>query len=119
MRRFLHALALSTLLTTPAFAIIGTTHCANATGTIQRREQEIWGANIIDWTHEGRSVDEGSVKIVSDSGQVIEDLVRTGAEIGDERTRTQVLKVVLMLDTGAPIEDYLICKTVEYPNVFD
>jgi hypothetical protein len=119
MCRFLHALALSSLVTSPAFAIIGTTHCANATGTIQRREQEIWGANIIDWTYEGRPVDESSVKVVSDSARIIEHLVRTDAELGDENTKTEVVKVVLLLETRAPIEDYLICKTVEYPNVFD
>jgi hypothetical protein len=69
MKKWLFLSTAFWFLGTSAFASIGTTQCESDDGTLVRSEQEIWGANPVTWTHNGKIVQahfiEGTRKVLS------------------------------------------------------
>lgn len=101
----------------PAFAAMGTLNCANGDGSLRRTEQEVWGANVVEWTYQGKKIDQSQISAVGDP-VVINEEVRFNQEFGEERVLENVQKIQLTLgDEG--VSTFVLCYSLTYPNAYD
>ena len=99
---------------------IGTTLCSNAEGTIKRVEQEIWGANPVHWSIYGEEFSQQDVTIDKDTVKILSTEVTFDSPLGEKRVETSVMKVMFPQEGGSESgSDFVICKSVEYPNAID
>lgn len=112
---------LATMLTLgsgSAFAI-GTTDCASSDGQTRRTEQEVWGANQVNWFFHGEIIPADKVELEASAQMVVSDIVTRDEELGQKRQLTTVEQAAITLGDGQTKTEYVICKTIEYPDVYD
>lgn len=105
-------------MASPVFAI-GTTDCASGDGQTRRTEWEVWGANPIKWEYRGELVPAHKVKLEPTATVIVSDVVTQHPDLGEEHRLTTVELAVLTLADGRTVTEYVLCKTIEYPNVLD
>lgn len=98
---------------------IGTTNCMSGDGQVKRTEQEVWGANIVTWEFHGQTLPDEKVKLQPGEQVVLTDAITQDPNMGETRTLTTVEQAVFKLSDGSEPAEFVICKTVEYPNVLD
>lgn len=105
-------------LSTSALAI-GTTECASGDGQLRRTEEEIWGANLVAWEYRGERLPDANIKLDAAATVVISDVSTQHPEWGKEVRRTSVEQAQIELLDGSTVSEYVLCKTVEYPELID
>lgn len=119
MKSLYMPLAALILAASPAFGAIGATQCSSADGSLKRTEQEVWGANIVKWFYNDAEIDAKNVKLDTEGARRIDTTIRTTEEMGEERTETAALKVQVKIDDQTTVSDFMLCKSITYPNVVD
>lgn len=104
MKNIIVTALFTTVLASPAFAL-HELNCSNASGSIVRTEQEIWGANPVDYTIRGQdnesikiSEDDAKVKFIKSSKVV---LASEGTE--DSLVETYAIRMELSRKDGQPL----------------
>lgn len=99
---------------------IGTTLCSNAEGTIKRIEREIWGANPISWSIHGVEVDRQDVVVERHSTKLLHREITFDSPLGEKKIESFVMKISFPVGGESERDsDFVICRTVEYPNAID
>lgn len=114
----LAAAVMGITLATPALGAMGTTECASADGSVRRVEKEVWGANQVEWSYQGKKLSEEQIHIAADP-IMVEDETRLNPDLGVEVVASTVQKLVLDLGENQTVDTFVLCTSVSYPNAYD
>lgn len=133
MKKSIVTALFTTVLASPAFAL-HETNCSNATGSLRRTEQEIWGANPVDYTFLGQDNQEmkiserDAVATFDEDTKIVLESKQSGRPVVNS-VETYAIRLTLSRKDGKPlyvqvdgdygssvvtsVSDYVICHSYE------